>query len=101
MKKRMMAVAFSLGLVSIPGAFAVGNTEARMAELLKKCERASTPRTCACVPKEMKNAGFSDEEILMYSNRAYTPVTLDEKARHMEYAMKLRMTVAPMCSVNR
>ena len=52
-------------------------------------------------PQEMKNAGFSDEEILMYSNRAYTPVTLDEKARHMEYAMKLRMTVAPMCSVNR
>ncbi|MBU1285575.1 MAG: hypothetical protein KJ989_07105 [Gammaproteobacteria bacterium] len=99
MKKRMMAVAFSLGLVSIPGAFAVGNTEARMAELLKKCERASTPRTCACVPKEMKNAGFSDDEILMYSNRAYKAVTPEEKARYMEYGMKLRMVVAPMCSV--
>ena len=101
MQKWMMAAAFSMSLMSIPGVFAAGNTDARMAELLKKCERTSTPRTCACVPQEMKNAGFSDEEILMYSNRAYTPVILDEKARHMEYAMKLRMTVAPMCSVNR
>lgn len=101
MKKWMMAAAFSLGLVSIPGAFAAGNTEVRMAELLKKCERTSTPRICACVPEEMKKAGFSDEEILMYSNRDYKAVTREETARYMEYGMKLRMAVGPMCAVNR
>jgi hypothetical protein len=101
MKKWTMAAAFSLGLVSIPGVFAAGNTEARMAELLKKCERTSTPRTCACVPEEMKNAGFSDEEILMYSSRAYKAVTPEEKARYMEYGMKLRTAVGPMCAINR
>lgn len=98
MKKWMVAAAFSSGLVSIPGAFAAGNTEARMAELLKKCERTSTPRTCACVPEEMKNAGFSDEEILMYSSRAYKAVTPEEKARYMEYGLKLKRSVGPMCA---
>lgn len=99
MKKWMMAAALSLGLVSITGAFAAGNTEARIAELVKKCERRASPGMCACVPKEMHKAGFSDEEILMFSNPAYKAVTPAEIERNMEYGVKLRMVVAPMCSV--
>ncbi|HCE5740208.1 TPA: hypothetical protein NHK44_005874 [Pseudomonas aeruginosa] len=96
MKKWMVAAAFSSGLVLAPGAFAV-NTEAGIAELVKKCERRASPGMCACVPKEMHRAGFSYEEILMFSNPGYKAVTPAEIERHMDYGMKLKLVAVPAC----
>ncbi len=97
MKKWMVAAAFSSGLVLAPGAFAAGNTEAGIAELVKTCERRASPGMCACVPKEMHRAGFSYEEILMFSNPGYKAVTPAEIERHMDYGMKLKLVAVPAC----
>lgn len=96
MKKWMVAAAFSSGLVLAPGAFA-GNTEAGIAELVKKCERRASLGMCACVPKEMHRAGFSYEEILMFSNPGYRAVTPAEIERNMDYGMKLKLVAVPAC----
>ncbi|MGK8710148.1 hypothetical protein ACRS5L_27450, partial [Metapseudomonas otitidis] len=65
--------------------------------LVKKCERRASPGMCACVPKEMHKAGFSYEEILMFSNPAYKAVTPAEIERNMDYGMKLKLVAVPAC----
>ncbi|TWI56705.1 hypothetical protein IQ22_01157 [Pseudomonas duriflava] len=64
--------------------------------MVKGCEqraaqRGISGRICACVPKKMNEAGFSDEEILKYSKSGFKPKGIVETDRYFDYSMKLRL----------
>lgn len=94
--KKAYVVSMAVTFVALLGQSAVHAAISEVDKLVKTCEtraaqQGTSGRMCACIPKKMHEAGFSDKEIVMYSKPGYKPQDALQTSRYYDYSIKLRL----------